>query len=103
MEPVGFSNPITRSAVEHTEDEKLKSACRDFESLLISALMKAMRATVPKSDFFGSEKSEAVFRDMLDSEIAAVSARRGDLGVAQTLYRELSRSGFKNTEPGVDK
>ena len=85
------------------DDARLRKACQDFESLLIARLLQAMRATVPKSDFFGSDDSEAVFRDMLDAEIAAAAARRGGTGIAEMLYRQLSAAALKGTKTVVDK
>lgn len=85
------------------DDAGLRKACQDFESLLTARLLQAMRATVPKSDFFGSEDSEAVFRDMLDAEIAAAAARRGGIGIAEMLYRQLGAAALKYTKSVVDK
>lgn len=103
MEPTASTGPLRPCSIDNREDERLRRACQDFESVLTAALLKAMRATVPKSDFFGSEDSEAIFRDMLDTEIAAMAARRGGVGVAEMLYRQLSADGLKNTKSTVDR
>jgi flagellar protein FlgJ len=73
-----------------TEDAKLRRACQDFESVFTAYLLKSMRSTVQKSDLFGSEDKEEVFRDMLDDEIAGAASRQKGIGIADTLYRQLS-------------
>lgn len=113
MEPISPLGSRTLAAVRHSvspdasrgesDDARLRKACQDFEALLTAKLLSAMRATVPKSDFFGSEDSEAVFRDMLDAEIAAAAARRSGTGIADMLYRQLSAAALKDAKSSVDK
>lgn len=72
------------------DNKKLKKACEDFEAVFISYLLKAMRKTVPKSGLWGMGREEEIFTEMRDEEFAKAMARRGALGVAGMLYRELS-------------
>jgi murein DD-endopeptidase MepM/ murein hydrolase activator NlpD len=43
---------------------------RDFEALLLSFVFKAMRQTVPKSDFLGKERNKDWYSDLFDMELA---------------------------------
>ena len=72
------------------DDAKLRQACRDFESILTGYLLKSMRSTVQKTDLFGSEQKEEMFRDMLDDEIAKAASNQKSLGIAEMLYKQLS-------------
>jgi len=53
--------------------------------------MKAMRKTVAKSDLMGSSQHTDTYQDLLDKEIAVQMARRGSIGLADMLEREMAR------------
>ncbi len=72
-------------------DTELKKACREFESLLTAQMLKKMRETVPKSDFFGSSEKEEIFQDMLDQEVCRNLSESSSLGLADLMYKQLSR------------
>ncbi|MBM3282701.1 flagellar biosynthesis protein FlgJ [Candidatus Gottesmanbacteria bacterium] len=70
----------------------LRQACQDFESIFIFHLMKNMRQTVPKSySMLYGGLSEDIYRSMMDEEIARNIARGPGIGLAEILYRQLSR------------
>ncbi len=73
-------------------DARLKKVCEEFESVFTAKLLKSMRETVQSADFFGSEKDETTFRDMLDDETAKSIAHHQGMGIANMLYRQLDRS-----------
>lgn len=72
-------------------DKKLKQACQDFEAIFMGFMMKSMRKTVQKSDLFGSSQEEEMFTDMMDNEVCKSASSRGSTGIADMLYRQLSR------------
>lgn len=74
-------------------DIKLKKACQNFESLLVSNLLSQMRKTVSKSDLFGSGEKEEMFQGMLDNEIAGEVSKAGSIQIADILYKQLSNQG----------
>jgi len=85
-------------------DLALKKVCDEFESLLVAQLLKSMRATVPKSDLFGSPEKEEIFRSMLDDETAKSIASGGAMGIGKMLYTQLSgRRAAKVPTESVDK
>jgi murein DD-endopeptidase MepM/ murein hydrolase activator NlpD len=43
---------------------------RDFEALLLSFVFKAMRQTIPKSDFLGKGRNKDWYSDLFDMELA---------------------------------
>ena len=79
-------------AQKSSEPDKLKKACREFESIFLAYLMKRMRATVPKTDLFGSQRDEEIFRDMMDDEIARSASEKQGLGLGDLIYKQLSRA-----------
>jgi len=74
---------------------QLKKACSEFEAIFLSQLTRAMRKTVPESGLLDSGLAGDIYRDMLDVEIAAQMARRGGVGIGETLYKQLvERTGI---------
>lgn len=73
------------------EAKRLKDACRDFEAILVNQMLSSMRKTVVKTDLFGSEQEEEYFREMMDFEVSKSISRTGSLGVAEMLYKQLSK------------
>jgi flagellar protein FlgJ len=71
-------------------DDRLKEACRDFEAVLLSQMMKQMRATLPKNDFFGSKDTEDMFQGMIDDEVMKEASRTNSLGLADVIYNQLA-------------
>ncbi len=55
----------------------MKDACKDFEALFLSSVIKQMRKTVQKSELFGSDPAEDTFQEMMDDEVRQI--RREDL------------------------
>lgn len=92
---------LERQADKTSSDAQLRQACKDMESVFMSYLLKSMRSTVKSSDLFGSEKEESMFRDMLDDEVARAASEQKGIGIADMLYRQLSR--MDNPSPDANK
>jgi|YNPMSStandDraft_1061717.scaffolds.fasta_scaffold00961_2 flagellar protein FlgJ len=74
-----------------TQDErKLKEACQDFEAIFIKQVLDGMRKTVPRTELLERNLGEEIFEDMLYTEYAKIMSRRGALGIADLLFRQLS-------------
>ena len=78
------------SAASSTDHEKLLQACRDFEALFVKQMLNAMRKTVNKSGLIDGGMAEEIFEDMLYDEYAKKMTKTAGVGLAETLYRELS-------------
>lgn len=78
------------SAMSEKDQEKLRTVCRDFESVFLNMMLQSMRATVPKSDFLGEEKGREMFEGMLDQELTKDMAKAGGVGLADMLFRQLT-------------
>ena len=70
---------------------KLKEACKQFEALFIEYMLKSMRKTIPKSTLFERDNAEKIYTAMFDEKVAEKVAEAKGLGIAEMLYRELSR------------
>jgi flagellar protein FlgJ len=89
IENLPVADPATQTKPQ-VEDVKLRKACKDFESLLVQQMLAKMRASIPKSDLFGSKDSEAIFQTMLDEEYAQEVSDSGSLGLSDLLYTQLA-------------
>ncbi|MCC7262323.1 MAG: rod-binding protein [Candidatus Latescibacteria bacterium] len=73
--------------------EGLRQAAKEFESVFMYQVVKAMRATVPKDGLIEKGEGEEMFEGMLDEEWSKkLSARGGPSSLSEVLYRQLSRA-----------
>lgn len=75
-----------KSAKERAAAHKV---AQDFEALMIGMMMKSMRGTVGTDKLTGGGNGEEIYRSMLDQEYASAAAKRGGLGLAQAIERQL--------------
>jgi len=74
-----------------SEREKLKDAAKGFESVFVNILLSQMRKTVDKSELIDGGNAQEIFEQMFDEEISKEIAKRGDLGIADSLFKEFQR------------
>jgi murein DD-endopeptidase MepM/ murein hydrolase activator NlpD len=86
---------------EETAREKaeLKKACQMFEAQFLKMLWKEMRKTVQESKLVHGGYGEEVFTDLLDQAVSDDSVKRGSMGIADMLEKQLSRDGY--ARPGA--
>lgn len=85
------------------KDEGLKKVAQQFESMFISMMLKNMRnanAVFEKDSMFNSEEA-SFYRDMHDHQLSLTLAHKKGLGIADVLYRQMSRS-YGNQEAASD-
>lgn len=81
-------------------EKQLKQArkvSQDFEALFVGMMMKSMRETVGKDKLTGGGHGEEVYRSMLDQEYATAAAKRGGLGLAPMIEKEIIRQESRNS------
>lgn len=75
------------------EEQKLKKACADFESLFVYNLFQTMRKTIPKGDAsmqsFGKETYNMMFDQKIAEELSHTGG--GGMGLQKILYNQLKR------------
>ncbi len=86
-------NRLNRLKVGEDRDSEanLKQVAREFESLFISEMMKAMRSAndVLADDLFNSNESKT-YRDMYDQQMAVTLSEGKGMGMADVLVRQMS-------------
>ena len=81
------------------EEEKLKKACADFESIFINYMLKTMRRAIPQNgtNFPGKD----IYSTMVDRKVAEDLAKRGGgIGLQEMLLRQL-KSGIRDQGSGI--
>ncbi len=89
-------NRLQRQTQTAKDTKKLKEACQDFEAIFIKQMLDGMRKTVPKTELLERTLGEEIFEDMLYTEYAKIMSRRGSLGIADILFKQLSTPSIKN-------
>ncbi len=80
------------NAIENGQDKELKEACVQFESYFLSMMFKSMRkTTVSNGGIFGKSNAEKIFQDMLDEQMTDKMAKEGGIGLADMMYKQLSK------------
>lgn len=76
---------------QEDKDQQLKKACQDFEAYFIYQMFKEMDSTVMKSDLVPMGRGEKMFKNMLYQEMADQSAKGSSMGIADMMYKQMSR------------
>ncbi len=86
-------------AGQRSQDERLRTAAKEFEGVFLAQLFKEMRATVPTED---EGQGQEMFTAMLDETLAREAAARSERGLGDALYRQLAARLAPNiTETGT--
>ncbi|PPE74537.1 flagellar assembly peptidoglycan hydrolase FlgJ [Solimonas fluminis] len=70
----------------------LQKAARQFESLMLQQMLKAMRAATPGDDALGGSEQGSFYRDMFDQQLAVQLSSGKGVGLADMLVRQLRMS-----------
>lgn len=70
-------------------DKALKQAAKQFETVFMNMMLKAMREATPQDGVFDSEQTK-MFTSMLDQQLAQNMGNRG-VGLADIMVKQLSR------------
>lgn len=74
------------------EEEKLRKACADFESLFVYQLLQTMRKTIPEGNS-GLSSGKDTYTMLFDQKIAEELSKKGEgMGLQTILYKQLKKS-----------
>jgi Rod binding domain-containing protein len=94
LKQIPLAGPAKPNRVEpepgNVQQARLMQACRDFEAIFLTQLLKSMRATVPKDGLLGESREQQFYHEMQDEEMANHLAASGGTGIAEALYRQLA-------------
>jgi peptidoglycan hydrolase FlgJ len=73
------------------QEEKLKKACADFESIFIYTMLQKMRNTIPESGLLPKMTGKSVYNAMIDQKVAEDLSTNGGFGLQKMLYDQISK------------
>ena len=77
---------------DEAERVQIRKAAEMFESFFIHMMFREMRRTTfNEQGLFPKSNAERIFTDMLDEEVANNAARGGGIGLADMIYRQMTR------------
>lgn len=78
------------------DDEALKQACKDFESIFLSIMFKEMKKTIPENGLIEKSTGTEIFEEMHIEELSKEVANTDEgLGIADMLYEQF-KNGYIN-------
>ncbi len=79
-----------RAQARDGDSEALSGAAKQFESVFVQMMLKAMRDTVPEGGLFDSEQSD-FYQGMFDQQISLNIANGKGVGLSEIIERQLSK------------
>ena len=76
-------------ATGKNDDQALRRAATELESLFIHLLLKEMRATVPESGLTGGGAGRDIHTTLIDMQLSRKLAREGGIGLADMIFNNL--------------
>jgi len=79
-----------QQAMDKGDEESLKKACTEFEAMFLQMMYKQMKAAIPQADLIPKSVGRDIYESMLDEKLVEQAAESGGVGIADTLYKQLS-------------
>ena len=76
-------------------NQEIKEASVQLEALLLKMMYDSMWKTVPKDELFGNSNAMDIYRDMYNEELTKKAAEDGGIGLANFIYKQLTKSQSK--------
>ena len=83
---------VDESKVDPAKRAQIRKSANEFENMFITQMMTHMFDGIPVDETFGGGQGEEMFRSMLTAEYGKQVTKRGGLGIADQVYRELLRA-----------
>lgn len=80
--------------------DKVANLAREFESIFMNQMLKAMRQTIPKNDLINGGHAEEIYSSLLDEEFSRRMAYTQQGGLSQALANQLNMAIQKQADKG---
>lgn len=84
--------PDSKLDPKDKRDPRLLEASRMYEHYFLGEMVKAMRQTVPESEFVPTSMGEKIFREQLDDQIVDTWTNQGGVGFGDLIYNNISET-----------
>lgn len=79
----------------------IRKTAEQFEAYFIQQMMKTMRESIEKSDLVEGGNME-MYQDLMDKEVSLSMARRGGMGMADMLERQMQLAQNLSTQDALN-
>jgi len=97
--PKSAAAPKSPPPLDAKGKARLQKAVKDFEAIFMGMMMKSMQSTVPKDDASGESFGGDAMESLFDAEVAKRMAGRSNLGLAEMLYKSITKESLPGLEP----
>jgi len=84
--------PAPQNRGRPSRNRKLWEVSLQFEALLLQQMMSSMRKTIPQSGLLPTGFASDMYNSMFDQLAAEAGSHRSNLGIAESIYRQLEQS-----------
>jgi flagellar protein FlgJ len=88
-----FSHSLASTPTQSRKDkdlESLRESSREFETLFVMEMYKAMRKAVPEGGLFEKSMATDMYQEMFDMEMAKQTASGPGIGVGEAMYKQMA-------------
>ena len=78
----------------------VRKTAEQFEAYFIQQMMKTMRESIEKSDLVEGGNIE-MYQDLMDKEVSLSMAKRGGMGLADMLERQMNQAQIQSTQEAL--
>ncbi len=71
------------------DDAEARKTANEFESMFLSQMLEHMSSGIKTDGPFGGGQGEEMFRSLLNQEFAGMISKRGGIGIADHVYRQI--------------
>lgn len=89
LNPADAENRSDNSRYSEADIKKLKKAAKDFESIIISQMLKNMRRSMPDSGMFGKGVGSDMYQSMFDETMADAMAGKGGFHLSDNILKSF--------------
>jgi Rod binding domain-containing protein len=82
-------DPLLAGFTKDANQGRLRDVCAEFESILLSSLLKTMRKSVGGEGLFGKSNESKLVRSMYDENLALGIARARGIGLGEMLFQHI--------------
>lgn len=95
-------NALTRLKGEAAQDptKAIRKTSEQFEAYFIQQMMKTMRESIEKSDLVEGGNMDT-YQDMMDKELSLEMVKRGGMGVANMMEKQMVRAQELSTQDAL--
>ena len=96
--PITDTKPRMLPQPKSGEASGLKKANRDFETIMLRQVVKAMRKTIPESGLLSSKTGKQLYDHLMESALSNALSKRGGIGISDVIEGQQPGGNQKKSE-----